>query len=74
MYVDHKSKKIGLSLLNTIINYRVDVAQPEMGQIIEDAVIIRIDKGIGLLLQLNNTWKGYVHVCVIINLFNIRSV
>ena len=70
MYVDQKSKKIGLSLLNTIINGQSDVVPLEMGQIIEDAAVVRIDKSIGLLLQLNDNLKGYVHVCVFLEVAN----
>ncbi|EDV20036.1 uncharacterized protein TRIADDRAFT_61471 [Trichoplax adhaerens] len=62
IYVDRKSKKIALSLLNITVNGQMDISQVEIGQIIEDAVVLRVDKGVGLLLQLGDNLKGYVHI------------
>lgn len=52
LYVDPVSKRIGLTLLPSLLSFQPPVGLPSLGAIFEEAVVLRVDKNVGLLLQL----------------------
>uniref|UniRef100_A0A383V4G5 S1 motif domain-containing protein n=1 Tax=Tetradesmus obliquus TaxID=3088 RepID=A0A383V4G5_TETOB len=68
LYVDPASKRIGLSCLPHLLNWRLPTAVPAMGQTFDQAVIARVDQGLGLLLRLPTEPESAVGFCHVSNL------
>lgn len=64
------TKTVGLSLQeNVISNEAASFGHWSVGDIIDDAAVIRVDQGLGLLLRLSDGILGFTHVslfCIII--------
>lgn len=68
LYIDPASKRIGLSCLPHLLNWRLPTAVPAMGQTFDQAVIARVDQGLGLLLRLPTEPESAVGFCHVSNL------
>lgn len=64
------TKTVGLSLQeNVISNEAASFGHWSVGDIVDDAAVIRVDQGLGLLLRLSDGILGFTHVslfCIII--------
>ena len=65
------TKTVGLSLQeNVISNEAAAFGHWSVGDVVDDAAVIRVDQGLGLLLRLSHGIFGFTHVswfCIIIN-------
>ena len=64
------TKTVGLSLQeNVISNEAAGFGHWSVGDVVDDAAVIRVDQGLGLLLRLSHGTLGFTHVswfCIII--------
>ncbi|KAL6748175.1 hypothetical protein V8C86DRAFT_1190558 [Haematococcus lacustris] len=68
IYIDPVAKQVGLSLLPHLINLTLPTATPMLGQVFDTARVLRVDGGLGALLQLplggelGGSCPAYCHV------------
>lgn len=63
LYINANTKTVGLSLQeNVVLNKATSFGNWSIGDIIEDAVVIRVDQGMGLLMRLSDNSLGFAHV------------
>jgi len=66
LYVNPTSKEVGLSLLPHLIDMTLPSPVPLMGQVFENARVLRVDNGLGVMLELpqegSDSCKGYCHI------------
>ncbi|KAI8835154.1 hypothetical protein BJ741DRAFT_534156 [Chytriomyces cf. hyalinus JEL632] len=66
LYVDTLRKKVGFTLLNSLISWTTEkstaqLRSVEIGTVFEDAKISRVDGELGMAMTLKNGLKGFVH-------------
>lgn len=67
-YIDPSNKTVGLSNLKHLINSEVvNFSGLNVGDIIEDSEIVRIDEKNGVALKLKDRWPAYAHVSKLTN-------
>ncbi|XP_062503604.1 protein RRP5 homolog isoform X2 [Corticium candelabrum] len=63
MYINFATKTVGLSLKKSIVENKPETFEElSVGDIVEEAVVLRISSDVGLLMQLNEFHKGFVHI------------
>ena len=63
LYINANTKTVGLSLQeNVVLNKATSFGNWSIGDIIEDAVVMRVDQGMGLLMRLSDNSLGFAHV------------
>ena len=63
LYINVNTKTVGLSLQeNVVLNKATSFGNWSIGDIIEDAVVMRVDQGMGLLMRLSDNSLGFAHV------------
>ena len=71
IYICPSTKTVGLSNLEHLVNGEsFKFCNFSIGDICEEANIVRVDQSKGLLLQLNDQLFGYAHVSIETNNFN----
>ena len=57
------TKTVGLSLQeNVVLNKATSFHHWSIGDVIDDAAVVRVDQGLGLLLRLSDGIRGFTHV------------
>lgn len=70
MYINFATKTVGLSLKKSIVENKPETFEElSVGDIVEEAVVLRISSDVGLLMQLNEFHKGFVHVSLMLDSF-----
>ena len=63
LYINANTKTVGLSLQeNVLLNKATSFGNWSIGDIIEDAGVMRVDQGMGLLMKLSDNSLGFAHV------------
>ena len=63
MFICPSTKTVGLSVLQNVIdNEPCSFSGHTIGDVIEEAIVTRLDQGKGLLLQLPDSVKAFAHV------------
>ncbi|KAI8609381.1 hypothetical protein BC830DRAFT_844955, partial [Chytriomyces sp. MP71] len=67
LYVDSVRKRIGFTLLPSIVSWTTEMAlatlqETEIGTILENTTVSRVDGELGLVMSVENGLTGYVHV------------
>ncbi|CAH3149742.1 unnamed protein product, partial [Porites evermanni] len=63
LYINANTKTVGLSLQeNVVLNKATSFGNWSIGDIIEDAVVMRVDQGMGLLMRLSDNSLGFAHI------------
>lgn len=68
LYVDPTSKRVGLTLLRHLLDAAPQTDAPPVGTIFETAEVVRVDPGLGLLIDLKESggvaarWRAYAHL------------
>lgn len=83
LFIDTNTKTAGVSLREDIIQNRgTEFGDYAIGDIIDDATVIRVDERLGLLMELSEGVLGFTHVSTVffpcnlsavITLFNFQS-
>ena len=57
-------QRLALSLLPNLVSLKLNQFADDLkvGSIIEDAQVVRVDSGMGLMVQINETTLGYAHI------------
>lgn len=67
-YICPATKIIGLSNLEHLVNGKpFEFSGVFIGDIIKEAVVIRVDQGKGVVLQVNDKLSGFSHVSFAVN-------
>ena len=57
------TKTVGLSLQQTVVlNKATTFGHLSVGDVIDDAAVVRVDQGLGLILSLSDGILGFTHV------------
>ena len=66
MFIDTNTKTAGVSLQEDIIQNRgTEFGDYAIGDIIDDATVIRVDDRLGLLMELSEGVLGFTHVSTV---------
>lgn len=68
------TKTVGLSLQeNVVVNKAMSFHCWSIGDVIDDAAVVRVDQGLGLLLRLSDGILGFTHVSLFSEADILRS-
>ena len=71
MYINPKNKLIALSAHPSIVQYTpYSFEGLTFGDIIDEATVIRVDEGFGMVIKLSDDIQGYAHVSTVIQVVN----
>ena len=69
------TKTVGLSLQeNVISNEAASFGHWSVGDVVDDAAVIRVDQGLGLLLRLSDGILGFTHVSLFCDCFVFKQI
>lgn len=67
LFIDTNTKTAGVSLQEDIIENRATgFGDYAIGDIIDDATVVRVDDGLGLLMKLSESVLGFTHVSTVL--------
>ena len=75
LYVNANTKTVGLSLQQTVVlNKATTFGHLSVGDVVDDAAVVRVDQGLGLILSLSDGILGFTHVSLmLVNVHVVRS-
>jgi rRNA biogenesis protein RRP5 len=63
IFVDPSTKSVGVSLKKSVVENRAETFEGlSVGDIVENAKVLRVNPELGLVMQLDGTHKGFVHI------------
>ncbi|KAL9983734.1 hypothetical protein ACROYT_G005955 [Oculina patagonica] len=63
LYMNVNTKTVGLSLQeNVVLNKAASFGHWSVGDVIDDAAVVRVDQGLGLVLRLSDGILGFTHI------------
>jgi ribosomal protein S1 len=78
LYVDYENKHIGLTVQSHVVKLNAYAGEKvaDIGTTFENAVVSRVDSGVGLVLSLPTepALAGYVHVRLLFHIFSNSSI
>lgn len=75
LFIDTNTKSAGVSLREDIIQNRgTEFGDYAIGDIIDDATVIRVDDRLGLLMELSEGVLGFTHVSTVFFPCNLSAV
>ena len=63
IFVDPATKSVGVSLRKSVVENRAETFEGlSVGDIVETAKVLRVSSELGLVMQLDEKHRGFVHV------------